>query len=156
MSRIELSDGMKTCHTDMDRDHQVLIELLNQLHEAFESGRDREICDGIIHELLEYAIKHFSMEEKLMAKHLYSDIGPHKAQHAFFLKMVLDYKSEADAHWRNVGASLQDFLGNWLIGHIMRFDKDLAAEIFKLQRRNSESLDKRIAGIVIRDKLGHK
>ena len=155
MSRIELNDGLKTSHTDIDHDHQVLVDLINQLHDAMESGQDKEICGKTIAELLNYAITHFSMEERLMVTHRYSNIAAHKAQHAKFLKTVLDFKTESDLKW-NIGSSVHDFLGNWLIEHILRFDKELAAEMFKLAPKTPDNLDTKIASHIIRDKLSHK
>lgn len=155
MSRIELNDGLKTSHGDIDRDHEKLIELINQLHDAVESGHDKEVCHGIVKELIHYAVSHFSMEERLMEKHHYSKTVAHKAEHARFLQTVLDFRADLDANWGNLGSPLLDFLGKWLVGHILHFDRELAAEMFKLHPPDPNSLEMKIAGNILRDKLGH-
>lgn len=155
MSRIELNDGLKTSHGDIDRDHEKLIELINQLHDAVESGHDKGVCSGIIKELLHYAVTHFAMEERLMEKHHYSNAAAHKAEHARFLQTVLDFRVEVEANWGNLGTPLLDFLGKWLTGHILHFDRELAAEIFKLPHPGPNSLEMKIASNILREKLGH-
>lgn len=154
MSRIELNDGLKTSHGEMDRDHEKLIGYINQLHDAVESGRDKAVCASIIKELIHYAVTHFAMEERLMEKHQYSNTAAHKAAHARFLQTVLDFRADADANWENLGVPLLDFLGKWLTGHILHFDRELAAEMFRLPHPEPDSREMKVAGHLLREKLG--
>jgi len=156
MTRIDLNDGLRTSHTDIDHDHRILIDLINQLHSALESGQDKDVCGKIISELINYAVTHFSMEERLMEIHRYSNVAAHKAQHAMFLKEMLDFKAEFELEWGRVAPMLHKFLGNWLVQHILHFDLELAAEIFKLAPKKPHDLSNKIATNIIRSKLGDK
>ena len=65
----------------MDREHQVLISLMNKLHVLREKQASSGEVLAAINALGEYTVKHFADEEMYMARIQYPGIGVHKAVH---------------------------------------------------------------------------
>lgn len=122
-------DKLITRHPNIDSDHKKLVDLVNQLFDAMQSGKGKEACGRVLNELIQYTKTHFAMEERLMASHQYARTAEHKAEHAKLLKEVGDFKVKFDAGSLTVTASLLSFLRDWLINHISKSDKALAEAI---------------------------
>lgn len=122
-------DKLITRHPSIDSDHKKLVDLVNQLFDAMQSGKGKEACGRVLNELIQYTKTHFAMEERLMATHQYARTAEHKAEHAKLLKEVGDFKVKFDAGSLTVTASLLSFLRDWLINHISKSDKALAEAI---------------------------
>jgi len=69
---MDWSTALAVGHPEIDRQHQVLIEIANRLNGAMRSGAGRAACGAILDELVNYTLTHFSFEEKLMEKHEYA------------------------------------------------------------------------------------
>lgn len=129
MAMFAWDDKLKTNHFAIDNDHRKLVDLVNQLGEAMQSGKGREICGKVLSDLIAYTKTHFAMEERLMDTHKYAKATDHKAEHAKLLKDVLEFKAKFDSGALTVTAGLLTFLRDWLIRHISQSDKVLAATI---------------------------
>lgn len=129
MALFPWDDKYKTNHPVIDTDHKKLVELINKLADAMQAGKGRDVCGKVLNELVDYTKTHFATEEKLMAAHGYVNTADHKAEHAKFVKEVLDFKVKFDSGALTVTSSLLNFLRDWLIKHIMNSDKALVAAI---------------------------
>lgn len=129
MAMFILDDKLKTNHPTIDNDHKKLVDLVNQLADAMQSGKGKDVCGKVLNELINYTKTHFAMEERLMAVHQYAQTVEHKAEHTKLLKEVLDFKTKFDSGALMVTAGLLTFLRDWLIKHISMSDKALAANI---------------------------
>ncbi len=115
----------------IDKHHQTLISLINQLHEAMREGNAKEIMDGILHELNDYTIYHFNAEEDLMRSHNYpmEEYTFHKEQHEEFKfklsELVEKYQNEEIL----ISIETSKFLKEWLVNHIQKVDKKIAGII---------------------------
>ncbi len=129
MALFPWDDKYKINHMVIDADHKKLVDLINQLADAMQAGKGRDVCGKVLNELVSYTKTHFATEEKLMAAHAYARMAEHKAEHAKFVKEVLDFKGKFDSGALTVTASLLTFLRDWLIHHIMNSDKALVQVI---------------------------
>ncbi len=64
---VEWSDTLSIGIPEIDDQHRVLIDLLNQLHAAIREQRGRAECGEILERLIEYTRVHFATEESVMS-----------------------------------------------------------------------------------------
>jgi hemerythrin len=113
---------------EIDKQHQKLVALINELYTAMESGRGKQAVSAAIAGLGNYTETHFAYEEKLLAAHGYPALAAQKKEHEAFVVKVKEFKTQADAG--SVGVTLQvgAFLKDWLTNHILK--SDMAYSVF--------------------------
>ena len=123
MPLITWGPRLETGITIIDSQHKRLVEIINELNDAFQAGRSDEIMGAIFDELVAYTETHFTVEEKLMANHGYAEIENHKREHKVFTDQIkMDrYNFEAGA-WK-FEKRLMDYLRGWLVNHIAASDR---------------------------------
>src|SRR4051812_42361759 len=67
---------------ELDRQHQKLFALFNQLFDAMQQGRGDEVVDKVLTSVVDYTAYHFSFEEKLLHEAGYEEEAAHRAEHA--------------------------------------------------------------------------
>ncbi|WP_158240752.1 bacteriohemerythrin [Telmatospirillum siberiense] len=122
MSLIRWQDTFTIGVADIDADHQVLISLLNQLSETREEGQSRDVVGSVFNVLIEYTIKHFAREERLMELCGFSGLAEHRQQHQRIAERVQKYQRQYEAGCHTAVDELLDFLNNWLVEHIIGED----------------------------------
>jgi hemerythrin len=108
---------------EIDIQHQNLVSLLNQLHEAMSQGRGKDVLGGILESLVRYTKAHFAAEERLMQQNGYPDIIAHKSEHEQLTKKVLEFQKEFVSGRIAMGVEVMQFLGSWLRSHIRGSDR---------------------------------
>ncbi len=110
----------------IDNDHRILVDLIDQLHEAFIDGHVNETVRSILDVLVDYTHTHFDREEQLMAAAGYPDLERHKAVHAELRRQVEEVREKvlSGTAGPKVGNELLAFLHDWLYFHILEQDKD--------------------------------
>jgi hemerythrin len=78
---IEWSNELSVGIEEIDAQHKVLVDLLNQIHEAIQQRQGTEATSQIIERLGEYTRIHFAVEESLMRILHYPDYERHKEEH---------------------------------------------------------------------------
>lgn len=131
MAMMEWSNALKVGHSAIDRDHQRLVALINELSEAMEAGRGKDVCGGVLEELISYTKSHFAMEEQLMSVHQYPATAEHREEHARLIQDVVKFQDEFKADTSILSVSLLHFLMKWLTSHILVSDKALASAVSK-------------------------
>ncbi len=63
---VEWSNELSVGIEEIDFQHKVLIDLLNEIHEAIQQRQDTEVTRNIVRRLDEYTRVHFAVEESLM------------------------------------------------------------------------------------------
>ena len=117
MPLIEWNDTLSVNIEAIDRQHQHLIQLINDLHQAMKQGKAKEILGLIIEDLSEYAQEHFMTEEKLFIKHGYPQKQTHINEHNRFIDQVVDFKSSFGAGRMTLSVDIMNFLHQWLLEH---------------------------------------
>ncbi|WP_029458631.1 bacteriohemerythrin [Solidesulfovibrio alcoholivorans] len=108
---------------DIDEQHQKLVQMICDLHEAMRTGKGKGQVESILRELEEYAVEHFGFEEKLMEKHKYPGYLNHRKEHEKFVDQVIAFGNDFRANRAALTTEVMNFLKNWLVGHIKGTDK---------------------------------
>lgn len=118
---------MRTGNDQIDRDHQVLVALLNKT--AQNDIKEAQV-DDVLSELVEYTHKHFRREEKIMKLCGYPELDKHCRIHE---KLSSQVQSLSDQWQHNRSEenldALRLFLRDWLFDHIINVDTKLTAYI---------------------------
>jgi hemerythrin len=123
MALIQWSDSLSVQVAEMDRQHQKLIGLINDLNDAMSKGKGKEIVGKTIDGLLNYTRTHFTEEEKLFGQFNYPDADSQKKMHKKFIDKVVEFKQQLDSGKIGLSIAIIDFLSDWLKNHIQMEDK---------------------------------
>ncbi|MEO5365610.1 MAG: bacteriohemerythrin [Magnetococcus sp. WYHC-3] len=111
-----------------NRDHQQLVEYVNQLYATARMGQSRVVLGQIIDALLEYTINHFGREEELFAAHGYPETAHHVTLHRQFTGKVRELQEQfKSGKVTDISTDLMTFLRDWLVIHIQKEDRKYAA-----------------------------
>ncbi|MGC2854064.1 bacteriohemerythrin [Novispirillum sp. DQ9] len=128
MDTIAWSSQLETGIAIIDRDHKVLVDLLNQVAAVIGDGEERAVMGSVLNSLSEYTHYHFSREEKLQEVANYPGLEAHRRRHAVLAAQVDDirsrYRDEPDAV---KGEEVRSFLRTWLVEHILKEDMNYRA-----------------------------
>lgn len=123
----DLAIGVDT----IDEQHRELLKRLNDLRSAINQGKGKEEIENTFTFLADYAIEHFSAEERYMTKYGYPGYRSHKAEHESFIKNFLELRKKFTNLEQQRGITsflvieMQRHLYDWLINHIGKVDKAL-------------------------------
>lgn len=110
----------------IDRQHQGLVQAINELHEAMLAGRDREATVRVILRLINYTKVHFDAEEQLLLAKGYPGYSDHRQSHHAFVRRVLDFHNQYLDGRVVLSAEVLAFLKDWLAHHILEEDRAYA------------------------------
>lgn len=123
MAFIDWSESMSVGNLAIDHDHQVIVQMINLLHDHINSSQDRETVGNTLNSLIDYTVYHFEREEQVMAACNYPALDEHVHQHELLKTQVADIADRFHTHKEEVvHQQLMEFLKNWLINHILKED----------------------------------
>jgi hemerythrin len=113
---------------EIDRQHQKLFALFNELYEAMQDGHAREVIDKVLTSVIDYTVYHFAFEEKLLREAGFKEEAAHRAEHAKLAEQAkaLALKLKQAGNDTTVVIATLKLLGEWLTRHIMVSDKQFA------------------------------
>jgi hemerythrin len=120
---IEWSNELSVGIEEIDAQHKVLVDLLNQIHEAIQQRQGTEATSQIIERLGEYTRIHFAVEESLMRILHYPDYERHKEEHDRLIDQLNGFRTKLESGKGSISFELAHFLKVWLTKHIMETDK---------------------------------
>jgi len=126
MSFFEWTEELSVQVPEMDRQHQDLIMVVNELHDVMSDGKSLREKSAAISRLLKMAEWHFVNEEAMMYRIRYPQLQAHRTAHRRLIARVLEYKSDLDHPESSIGSELLLFVKNWLTGHFQEADRDYA------------------------------
>ena len=106
----------------VDRDHKVLVRMVNDLHQALKREEGSVAIGKILNELAQYTIEHFGREEAIFDKFGYPDAPAHKQEHAKLVGTVVQLIEQFDAGEFTIPMDVMLVAKRWLIQHIMGTD----------------------------------
>jgi len=129
MQKIEWTDDLSTGIELIDEQHKTWIEHYNNAVEAILAKQEVAQITRTLGFLSDYTETHFSTEEKAMVESGYPELEEHQAKHNDLRKTVSDMTEEfiEEGSTDILAASVETFLGNWLIKHIQEVDMRFAA-----------------------------
>lgn len=116
-------ESFNTGVDDIDIQHRMFLDLLNECSEYSYSNN----CSGVVPEMVArmkaYAEMHFAFEEHLMRSVNFVGCTQHEAQHEYFKRQVGELEAIARSGVNEKASSLAVFMRDWLINHILEEDK---------------------------------
>jgi hemerythrin len=111
---------------DLDRQHQKLFALFNELYDAMQQGHGNEVIDKVINRVVDYTAYHFAFEEKLLHQCGYVEEAAHRAEHGKLAEQAKELAQKLRSGRADVTMATLKFLGDWLTRHILVSDKKFA------------------------------
>lgn len=122
MQFIEFTENLKTGISQIDEQHEHLIGLINNLHDAMKRSDGSKILGETFEKLKAYTEYHFEFEETLFREFHYPDMENHIKEHNNLrLKVNIMREGFIMQNFESTSAAL-DFLKTWLFNHIMKTD----------------------------------
>jgi len=106
----------------IDKEHQGLFDIMNQLHDGMLSGRGNDTLRPVLANLAQYTKVHFGDEEALLRLHAYPRYADHLKLHETFRTQVSDLETQVKAGKVALSVSTLDLLRDWLSKHILGID----------------------------------
>ncbi len=123
MAFIEWSEALSVKVSEIDRQHKMLIKMINDLSDAMKQGKGKESLGRILNGLIAYTTTHFKNEEDYFQQYGYPEAASHKREHAAFVKKVSEFKTGFEKGKLSVTIETMNFLRDWLQKHIMGTDQ---------------------------------
>jgi hemerythrin-like metal-binding protein len=107
----------------VDRDHRVLVDLLNQAHDCIGVAEEAVTLGSVLNALVDYTEYHFAREERLMQVARYPELPAHRELHQRLAQQARDFRTRYAAAPDSLNArDVMEFLRTWLIDHILKQD----------------------------------
>lgn len=127
--RYQFSDEFKTNIDFVDEEHKNLFEIIGRAWDVLEDDMIFDKYDKIVtilNELKVYTQRHFSDEEEYMESINYEFLDAQRNMHNAFIERIvnldLDDLDDMDENQNDYLIELLEFLGDWLVNHILRMD----------------------------------
>ena len=106
---------------DMDREHQVLISYMNELHVLNEQKASTQAISRAFDNLVDYTVRHFADEEAYMERIGFPGLRVHKGVHKQLLDKMFGFQRTVRATGK-LPDDLFVFFKMWLSAHICGID----------------------------------
>ncbi|MAF47037.1 MAG: bacteriohemerythrin [Rhodospirillales bacterium] len=117
--RDEYSVGVK----ELDVQHQIIIQFINELNDTERLRNAPDEVDRILDRLTEYVITHFALEEEYMERFDYEGLEDHLEKHIHYIETIADLTQDQVDQKDKVYEELMGFLNQWWTNHILKADK---------------------------------
>ena len=103
--------------------------MLNLLFELQEDEPAVDVFLQIFHETVNHLEEHFQEEEQFYQTHAPQELDSHREQHQHFLKTLEHRSNDLNDEDPETLRALCDYFRDWLILHVLDFDKNTAYHI---------------------------
>jgi hemerythrin len=119
-----MSVGVKA----FDADHQRIIAMVNELHQAMTDGFAQDVLSKIFDDMMRYMNIHFDREERLFKQTGYPEAAQQHEMHIEMGQRVLEAKKKFDGSSTSLlPMEVMYILRDWWIDHIQNEDKKYTA-----------------------------
>jgi hemerythrin len=123
MGLIKWDDSLSVNVAKIDQQHQKLVLMINELHDAMKQGKGKEVLGKIVNGLISYTATHFKTEEDYFNQFGYPETDSHKKEHIAFVQKVSEFKDGFEKGKLSLSIEVMNFLSDWLQNHIKGTDK---------------------------------
>ena len=124
MPLLDWNEQLTLGHDEIDSQHQMLVDMINDLHEQLQDGHERQGLTDAIQGLKAYADYHFAEEERLMLRHGFPELETHRLAHLEFQEQVEAFTAAIlREQYQETSLKVLAFLTGWLNRHIQRDDR---------------------------------
>jgi hemerythrin len=106
----------------IDREHQKLFKMINDLYEHIGKKSNNELISDLIRDMKDYTKHHFTTEESYFRQLNYPVYEEHKAEHDEFVAKVTDLEKRFNAGRLIITFEITAFLKDWIKKHIKGTD----------------------------------
>ena len=106
----------------IDREHQKLFKMINDLYEHIGKKSNNELISDLIKDMKDYTKHHFTTEESYFRQLNYPAYEEHKAEHDEFVAKVTDLEKRFNAGRLIITFEITTFLKDWIKKHIKGTD----------------------------------
>ena len=110
---------------EIDDQHKILVNYLNELFEAMKTGEGFQKLEKIFNGLIDYTVTHFSLENEYMRKFAYPEMSVHMEEHQLFIEEIEKFQEDFKNKKISLSSDVMNYLKDWLQKHIMQTDKKL-------------------------------
>lgn len=114
--------GIKT----LDEQHRLLVQMINDLHEALVANRGQEMVREIVKRMADYTDYHFKTEEEYLARHGYGGLEGQRREHAVFTAKAIELQERLAGKGFVLTLEVIRYLRDWLNDHILGSDRAYA------------------------------
>jgi hemerythrin len=123
MSYLKWSDKYLLNVTEIDEQHKKLVSLVNDMYDAMNAGKGRDMIGTVIAEFVDYTDYHFKAEERLLRQNGYPEYDEHKEMHDNLSRKAHSIKEAFDRGNTPTAIEVMLLLTNWLNTHILEEDR---------------------------------
>jgi hemerythrin len=131
MAYINWQDDFSVNVKEIDDQHRMLIDMINSLHEAMLASQARDAQKQTVKRMVDYAARHFALEEKYMKQFSYAGYQQHKEEHDRFTAKAHDLQKRMDRTGFVLTLEILNFLRAWLRNHILEVDKEYSLHFMR-------------------------
>jgi hemerythrin len=125
MALIEWRDDFSVGVPDVDHEHQELIRLINELHDAMSHDNSDVTVMDFLGEIYAHVAAHFALEEKIMRERNYDQYSDHKADHETLLDELRDIMDDYEENAFFSDDIFANTVGSWFSDHFRNRDARL-------------------------------
>lgn len=126
MSPIQWKSEYSVNVKEIDEQHKIFVDILNELSAAVNSSNHQKLkddLDNIFKRLTHYAAYHFATEEKYFDQLDYPQAPEHKEAHLEFYAQIMELLERYHESKLEITEEVLTFMENWLTHHILEQDK---------------------------------
>jgi len=131
VKNISWDESLTVDVTEIDEDHQKLVELYNLLSHSIEEGASAEYIAVVLEEMISFTVWHFRHEERLMVLYNYPDLAAHRTEHNDLIDSAQEVQQKFQQKKMLTEADI-DYLETWLTEHILGHDMRLGFYLLKV------------------------
>lgn len=124
MVRYQITGEMKVFVPYIDREHAVLVSIMNKLDETIKSQGNSEAQLELFDKCANYMVIHFSHEEEFMLEIGYPDYDEQLSSHNMFVSVMKEFRKLADSG-KVTYEDILEFLDKWFFAHIAVMDRKI-------------------------------
>lgn len=122
MTKIEFKHEFQSGNAEIDRQHQELINIMNEIIENPNLEASSERLSDLVMELITKANEHFEYEEMLLQKQNFPDIENHKKEHLKYLEELTELSMKLVNQDENTTPSVLDSMAKCFEAHFKNED----------------------------------
>ncbi|MFC1765206.1 bacteriohemerythrin [Planctomycetota bacterium] len=108
---------------EIDLQHQCLVSMINELHDALKKEHSRDLLLKRVEQLIVQTQEHFDTEEHWLHIHSYPEAESHRQCHQELLKRITDFMDDVESGNHGVDIKFCLFLSDWLEIHLKEEDQ---------------------------------
>lgn len=129
MPLMKWDPGFSVQVQEFDGHHQQLFKMVNDLNDAMQARKGKEVLGQVLLGLAAYTDQHFAAEEAAMKRTRFPEYLAHTQEHRQLTAKVLQFMHEYESGNVLISIDLLMFLREWLEQHILLTDRRYAAHL---------------------------